>query len=53
MIRFFKKNDDLIVTSLEGLTEQSFTEYLWRSFCYLNYVNFLFNLWGIHVNFKA
>ena len=29
MIRFFLKNDDLIITSLEGLTEKLFTEY-WR-----------------------
>ena len=39
------------MTSLEGLTEKSFIEYLERSFCYLNYVNVLFN-WGIHVNFN-
>ena len=29
MIRFFKKNDDLIMTRLEGWTEKSFSEY-WR-----------------------
>ena len=39
------------MTSLEGLTEKSFTEY-WRDL-FVTWIRFLFNLWGTYVNFKA